>query len=155
MTSARKSPPKRLVRKLSLAQRDVVVAWWRSLDESARRELGAVRSRPGAQEPELVLAGRPVDPLEQAENEQWTAQLCEYVNSHDVPFFLEEQRFHICRAHAAARKVAETGVLPADFSCPLRQSTCPFDAARSLHPGCSIHLVPVPQAPAWRRTAQP
>lgn len=148
MTSARRSPPKRLLRTLSAAQRDEVAAWWRSLDENARHELGAAPSRSGSDEPEMVLQGRPVDPQEQAENEQWTAQLREYVNGHEVPFFMEEKRFHICRAHRIAREVTETGVLPAAFSCPLEQAACPFAAALSLHPGCAVHLVPVPSGPA-------
>lgn len=146
MTLARRTLPKRLVRNLSEAQRDEVTAWWRSLDEKARRELTAAPSRSGPDGPEVVLQGRPVDPLEQAENELWTAQLREYVNSHDVPFFMGERRFHICRAHRTAQQVAETGVLPAAFSCPFGRAACPFAAALSLHPGRAVHLVPAPSS---------
>jgi hypothetical protein len=85
-----------------------------------------------------------VDPLAKIENEMWTEQLQEWVTSHDdVVFFLEERKFHICRAHPKARRVLETGVVPATFACPLGRQRCPL--ASAVRPGCSIVLEPCPR----------
>jgi len=64
---------------------------------------------------------------EPAVNEHWTDDLREWISGHEeVVFFLEERTFHICRAHRDARRVIETGIIPAGFTCPLGRADCPF-----------------------------
>jgi hypothetical protein len=71
----------------------------------------------------------------------WRQDLIEYLNAHpEIDFFLGERRFHICRAHAEARRVLATGGIPHDFACPLQRRACPFARALSGQPGRAIVL---------------
>ena len=87
--------------------------------------------------------GRRRIPSFEREHAAWTHQLVEYINSHEeVEFHLKERTFHICRAHAEARRVIATGRIAADFACPVGAAACPFAAAAALVPGQAIRLKP-------------
>ena len=58
----------------------------------------------------------------------------------ELDFSVGPRRFHICRAHADARRVLETGRIPHDFVCPLGRSSCPFGRALEQQPGQAIVL---------------
>jgi hypothetical protein len=110
--------------------------WQRTLPPAKRADLRRWR------EPPFVLVATPVDAELARENEQWTAELREYVNSHEeIDFFLREYRGHICRAHADARRVIDTGVIPPGFRCPRDAASCPFASASALAAGQALHLV--------------
>jgi len=95
-------------------------------------------------DPPIALLGVASDPELAHEEAQWTRQLGEYINGHEeIGFFLQERRFHICRAHAAARRVIATGVIPAGFVCPRAAAGCPFAGAAALVPARAIRLLPV------------
>jgi hypothetical protein len=111
--------------------------WRASLPATARVGL-ALRSW---RDQPLTLIGEPVDAELAHDTALWTTSLIEYVNSHEeVGFYLQERRFHICRAHAAARRVVCTGVIPAGFECPVRAAACPFAAAAVLVPAHAVRL---------------
>jgi hypothetical protein len=94
-------------------------------------------------DPPIALVGMPVDPEAVAEHLAWLRQLREYVNAHEeVEFYLKERTFHICRAHAAARRVVEGGVIPAGFRCPRGAAACPLATAAACVPGQAVLLVP-------------
>ena len=135
---------------------DSIRDWWLRLSDDEKTELltswddraeQTSLSFDGTEWQELPIQLRgffAVDPLAKIENEMWTEQLQEWVTSHDdVVFFLEERKFHICRAHPKARRVLETGVVPATFACPLGRQRCPL--ASAVRPGCSIVLEPCPR----------
>lgn len=81
---------------------------------------------------------------DELDNAMWSDDFREYVTAHEeLVFHVGDRSFHICRAHPAARAVAEAGVIPAGFACPLGRGACPFVGARSARPGASMHLVPL------------
>lgn len=89
----------------------------------------------------LTLIGAPVDAEVAHDDALARTSLLEYINSHEeVGFYLQERYFHICRAHAAARRVVRAGVIPAGFVCPRRASSCPFAAAAAMVPGQAVRL---------------
>ncbi|GAB5549606.1 MAG: hypothetical protein RLO52_20355 [Sandaracinaceae bacterium] len=122
---------------------DAVKRWWESLDDDAREALRALddprrddvalawdEERGAFEALPIEVVGRFVDPEDARDDALARQQLLEYVNAHpELEFFLRERRFHICRAHAAARSVLRSGVIPAGFECPLRERSCPFERA--------------------------
>ncbi|WP_157068989.1 hypothetical protein [Sandaracinus amylolyticus] len=156
-----RSLPSGVTATLSAPQRDTVEAWWADLDDDARDEFERLwdarsddtayyatvdaRGKTEWHELPIQLRGYFVDPETHRENAMWTRDLNEYVNSHeDVSFFLVHRSFHICRAHAIAREVARTGVVPAGFACPFAHAACPFERALDGAAGRAIWLLPVP-----------
>lgn len=150
--------PAEAMTKLSLAQRAELEVWWGGLDDRARADFTAMydeRAEDTAfyatesdgriewHELPIELHGHFIDPEEQREHAMWKQELCDYIQAHEeLRFFLVERSFHICRAHAVARRVAATGVVPADFSCPFARGDCPFIRALAVRPGHAIALVP-------------
>jgi hypothetical protein len=150
--------PEGVARGLSSSQRDTVDAWWRGLDGEERREFGKLWDERSEQtayyavdvdgktewhELPIKLRGFFVDHETHRENAMWKQQLCEYVNGHEVRFFIAEKSFHVCRAHAVAREVIATGTIPHDFACPFASEQCPFAAALAASDGRSVWLLPV------------
>ena len=151
--------PTGVSRDLSAPQRETVESWWRGLDEGSRHEFARLWDERSEQtayyavevdgktewhELPIELRGYFVDPETHRENKMWKQQLCEYVNGHEVRFFLSGRTFHVCRAHAVAREVGRTGVIPRDFECPFRSAECPFASALAQGDGRSaIWLLPV------------
>lgn len=128
--------PRALGRRVPAAERSKVESWWKSLDSSAKRSLRG-RELNAA----IELRGRFLDPEDAVENEMWRLDLIEYINNHpELRFHLEERKFHICRAHAVAREVIRTGVVPGAFVCPVRNAACPFEAASKLGDGRPLVL---------------
>ncbi len=88
-------------RRLARRARAALRQWRATLPTDARVGLAL----PSWRDQPLVLIGAPVDAALADDAALWTAQLVEYINSHEeVGFYLQERRFHICRAHAAARR---------------------------------------------------
>ena len=154
---------------LSDEKRDVANAWWAALDEESREEFLGLwdnRAEDAAycatiedgktvwHELPIQLRAYPAGTNSEKENGLWKRQLGEYVNGHEVAFFLHESVFHVCRAHACAREVGRTGVIPAGFSCPDRSATCPFESALELAAVAgqrrALVLVPVPRGARTR-----
>jgi hypothetical protein len=135
--------------RLDLQAREAFARWQRQLAPSTQAELRRLRAhRP----PELDLVGHVVDREAEREHRMWTRDLREYVSSHEeVGFFLQERRYHICRAHAAARAVIASGTIPAAFACPLHNRACPLAGASALAGGGLIHLRPVMKLALQRR----
>ena len=124
-------------RRLARRARAALRQWRATLPADARAGLAL----PSWRDQPLVLIGAPVDAALAHDAALWTAQLVEYINSHEeVGFYLQERRFHICRAHAAARRVVRAGVIPAGFACPRRAADCPFAAAAACVPGQAVQL---------------
>src|SRR5689334_2088712 len=99
--------------------------WIRTLPRATRTDLRLTSWR----DQPLELVAMPVDAEAATEHEAWTDQLREYIDGHEeIGFFLQERRFHICRAHPAARRVIATGTIPAGFTCPRAHAACPFAA---------------------------
>lgn len=129
--------------RLTRRARAALRAWRATLPTEARAGLRL----PSWRDQPLELIGAPVDAELAHDTALWTAQLVEYINSHEeVGFYLQERRFHICRAHAVARRVVRTGVIPADFACPRRATDCPFAAAAACFPGRVVKLRLAPPA---------
>jgi len=123
---------------LARRARTALARWQRTLPRATRASLRATTWP----DPPIALVGIPVDPETARENTEWTAQLREYVTNHDdVSFFLHEHVGGICRAHARARQVIATGVIPVRFACPRGERACPFATASALVPGKAIVLV--------------
>lgn len=140
--------PEELTRDVPAAVRPAVEAWWRSLDALARDAVVS-EARPDDTawltddegHPVVELRGRFVDPEDAIDDALWRQELIEYIDAHpEIVFFLEERRFHICRAHAVGRRVAKTGVVPRDFVCPLADRACPLQRASELGVGRAIAL---------------
>ncbi|MBL8622866.1 MAG: hypothetical protein JNK64_16235 [Myxococcales bacterium] len=124
-------------RRLARRARAALRQWRATLSTDARAGLAL----PSWRDQPLTLIGAPVDPELAYDAALWTAQLVEYINSHEeVGFYLQERRFHICRVHAAARRVVRAGVIPAGFTCPRRAADCPFAAAAACVPGQAVQL---------------
>ena len=125
------APPRSLVHRA----RAELHRWRRTLPHAVRAELRDWREAP------IILVGIAVDPEAERDHALWTAQLREYVNSHEeIGFFLQERQFQICRAHAVARDVIETGLIATGFRCPRQRTTCPFARASALVPGRALAL---------------
>lgn len=123
--------------RLGRRARDALRKWKATLPASVRADLAlpSWRSHP------LTLIAVAVDSEQARDAEQWTTELIEYINSHEeVGFNLQERRFHICRAHAAARRVIHTGVIPAAFACPRGEPSCPYAGAAALVPDRALRL---------------
>lgn len=154
-------PPDDLLQGLSETDRAKVEAWWHGLDEDEENEFSTlwdaraedttycatvVDGRTEWHELPITLRAYPAGTASEKENALWKRQLGEYINGHEVQFFLAERRFHICRAHACARRVGETGLIPRDFVCPFADGACPFegalDAARKDGSRRALWLVP-------------
>jgi hypothetical protein len=145
-------------KQLRLRARDELRRWCTRLPPEERAELGSLLDRradhvfhqaPAGDrcrewhELPIVLLGQPIDAEIERENRLWTQQLAEYVNAHEeVGFFLQERRFHICRAHAVARAVIARGTIPAGFTCPRAATDCPLASAGALAGGARIDLRP-------------
>lgn len=111
---------------------------WRATLPAAARVGLALRSW---RDQPLTLIGAPVDAELAHDAARWTTDLIEYINGHEeVGFYLQERRFHICRAHAAARRVVRAGVIPGGFTCPRRAADCPFATAAACVPGQAVRL---------------
>lgn len=147
----RTDPPPALTHGLLPADRALAARWWSDLDESSRNAVRALVDRrldsfstneDGEwHELSIELRGRFVDPMDAREDDTWCDDLIEYINAHpEVGFHLEERRFHICRAHRAARDVIAAGRVPAEFECPVADDRCPFQRASSVAGGCTIVL---------------
>jgi len=127
--------PRPLTRRARAAMR----RWLPTLPFAARRALRRTVWR----DPPIELVGIPVDPESARENAAWCRQMIEYINGHEeIGFYLQERRFHICRSHAAARRVIERGVIDAGFVCPRGEAACPFAGAAAIVPGRAVMLVP-------------
>jgi hypothetical protein len=132
--------------------------WWATLSEDARLEFVQMwdartddtalcgTSDNGSitwHEVPIELRGALIDEENDREHKQAKSQLLEYISNHeDIQFFLLEKRFHICRAHTAARDVIRGGMLRADFECPVDEASCPMRAILNACPGRSIALRP-------------
>src|SRR5262245_33752331 len=148
--------PASVIANFTGAQAEAVCDWWGRLDEPIRCELASRWGRSAERSERFEggsdagtdgrrgllagLRGRFVDPEDAAENEMWTEALRDYITALDIPFFLEERKFHICRAHPEARAVLATGVIRPGFTCPLLRASCPLAQAAALRPGTAIHL---------------
>jgi hypothetical protein len=157
--------PEGVTAKLSEENLRLVEVWWSELDAASRDEFGSLwdaRSEDTAycativdgktewHELPIELRAFPAGTHSEKENAMWKRQLGEYVNGHEVHFYLAEKTFHVCRAHACAREVGRTGVVPATFSCPFADAACPFeralDAARGPAGRRALWLVPMPRS---------
>ena len=130
--------------------------WWDGLNDSARAEFSlkwdsrnddtsliGTRDETGAivwnplplQLRGLLIEGRDAD-------EDWDEDYYEYVLNHpEGVVFLAGRTFHICRAHAVARQTLRSGVVPADFSCPLEDAACPLRRLADAGCGKSVRLI--------------
>jgi hypothetical protein len=154
--------PADVLRTLTAENRKVTEAWWLGLDAAAQLEFSQLwdtRSDDTAycatiedgrtvwHELPITLVALHAGTESPKENAFWQRQLGEYINGHEVKFFLAQRTFHVCRAHAIAREVGRTGVIPADFACPLQEAACPFeralDCARVEGARQTLWLVPV------------
>jgi len=145
--------PPALIDGAPAARREATERWWSALDDATRPELDALYD-PGrdditraAAEPArwaalpLELRGRFVDPEDARDDAMWRQDFIEYLNAHpEIDLAVGARRFHICRAHADARRVLETGRIPHDFGCPLGRPSCPFARALAQQPGHGIAL---------------
>jgi hypothetical protein len=148
--------PAELVERLPARARkwEVLRAWWASLAEDDRAELGAswVAEDTASAEVDdgalaVLLEARFVEPagreafLDREDERLAKQSLREWIEGHpEQPFFLAEQLFHICRAHPKAREAVRAGFVPADFSCPLANEGCPMRRLLAVEPGCSVVL---------------
>lgn len=139
------------------AELAIVTAWWGSLGEAERREFETlwdgrtedtalyaieVDGKTEWHELPIQLRGHFVDREAHREDAMWKQMLCEYINAHEVKFYLGDRTFHVCRSHARAREVLATLRIDADFRCPVDQSDCPFATASRLAGGRAIDLHP-------------
>lgn len=135
----------------------IVDAWWRGLGDVEQREfetLWDARTEDTAlyavdvdgktewHELPIHLRGHFVDREAHREDAMWKQMLCEYINSHEVKFYLGHRTFHVCQSHAKAREVLRTLRIEADFTCPVDHAECPFASASKLASGRAIELVP-------------
>lgn len=103
--------------------------WWHALSDEARLELERSWREPAI---DTSFRGHPLPIwLEggvdgEIADEDPNRDLLEYILNHDVPFFLEGRRFHICRTHAPAKRMLRTQQIPAGFVCPVRAEACPI-----------------------------
>jgi hypothetical protein len=142
--------PPALVGSVGETEHGKLESWWDGLDETSRNAITELCSGGGdiALERDwfgvsIELHGRFIDPEDALEQEMWTEDLIEYINNRpEMRFHLEERRFHICRAHAAAREIVRTGVIHGHFTCPAANDACPFEAASDLGDGRALVLVP-------------
>ncbi|MFK7987058.1 MAG: hypothetical protein AB8I08_13620 [Sandaracinaceae bacterium] len=136
----------------ALAQLPQVEDWWSRLDPAIERELTELTApewddvtlqRVGARWEALPLrvVAQFADPEDERDHERAIRDLTEYINGHpNRPFYLRQRTFHICRAHARARRVIAEGWIPAGFRCPIACAACPFVSALSTHPGKALRL---------------
>jgi hypothetical protein len=109
----------------------------RALADRRLDSIALAATEGGWHELSIELRAHIVDP----EDDTWCDDLIEYINGHpEVALHLEERRFHICRAHTAAREVIATGRVPATFTCPVANDRCPFEGASALVSGRALAL---------------
>ena len=142
---------------MNAAELAIVEAWWRDLGDAEQHEFETlwdtrtddtalyaieVEGKTEWHELPIHLRGHFVDREAHREDAMWKQMLCEYINSHEVKFFLEMRTFHVCRSHAKAREVLATLRIEADFTCPVDRGDCPFATASKLAGGRAVDLVP-------------
>ena len=154
--------PDDLVDNATPAQALAAEQWWEGLSARTRADFSLMwdqRAEDSAlygfvdgdelvwRELPLELVGEFIEPDSAPfSHDELQQQLLEFVNNHEeIEFFIVERKFHICRAHAAARQIVADGILPADFSCPLSSDDCPMRRLLALEPGKSLRFVVRPK----------
>ena len=159
--------PAALVANVPSTDRVDVQAWWACLDRRSQRLLRAmVDAR--AEDVSLVfvddeswrelpieLHGRLADPADAADAELAVRELTEYIQADpNIVFHLEEREFHICRAHARARRVIREGRIAAGFTCPGGNTDCPHQTSVAIAGGSLRWFIRV-RVPRQRDLAAP
>jgi len=130
--------------------------WWRALDATSQRAVRALCDERGEDVASMfdevthewhtlpiVLRGHFVDPEDARESEAGTTDLLEYIDAHpEIAFWLEERRYHICRAHPAARALLTQRQVPSTFECPFGHTSCPYKRATANANGRTLVLTP-------------
>lgn len=91
----------------------------------------------------IELRGRIVDDDDRIDDRLARQELLEYINGHEIQFFLVDRGFHICRAHAGARACLRAGLIPKHFVCERESADCPMRAILAHTKGRSVELVPI------------
>lgn len=136
-------------------------AWWSGLRAAERRQLSALvdpraescsYSRTARADGSSVwyglsirLRGHFVEQDRARPEDTFPVDLYEYAVDHEI-WLAEGPAFHVCTQHAAAREAVRAGLIPASFSCPLREEGCPMRHLLAL-----ARVAPC----AWPRTSMP
>jgi hypothetical protein len=134
-----REPPTDLITNLNDEERARTTAWWTTLNDEAQLEFIAMwdaRADDTAlfatcadgditwHEIPIELRGALLDEENDVEHKQAKQQLLEYIANHEeISFFLVDRKFHICRAHPAARALLLVAAV-ATVACSFEPSTC-------------------------------
>lgn len=151
--------------------RPAVERWWVGLSDASRREAAGLwdarreayffapqpddAGRPdGWEQVPEVVGGRFVPHDDSVRMHEWLEDWHEYYLGHEEVVLLPRvvvvfRTFHICQAEPAAREVAATGLLPAEFACPAGFAGCPMRRVQAVAPGRPLHLTPAAAGGWW------
>lgn len=128
---------------LDAAGRKRARAWWSRLAPAAQDEFralwdartedtsmaGEVRADGSVEWRSLPIEvrGLIIEGRKDGQPRRWSKSQYEYLLNHpESVVILAGRRFHVCRAHPAAREVLKRGRLEPSFRCPLENERCPM-----------------------------
>jgi hypothetical protein len=71
---------------------------------------------------------------DQDEEETFPVDLYEHVIAHEI-ILIGERTYHVCTRHPAALDALRAGRVPASFTCPLKETSCPMRRLLALGDG--------------------
>ena len=134
--------------------------WWNQLSEDAKIELNQLYNNVESGDKEAEENGVELIPIavygefvederrdrrEQVQNDIWREGFLEYLINHEIYITGWGRTFHLggtCRAHPKARKALKSGFVPANYTCPYQDKSCPMRKLLSKQPGKSLRLLP-------------
>lgn len=137
--------PQQLQENLLSNQLHDITSWWEEL-EAEEQEVIAILydEKPLDEGFSIELCADFIDEDEDIENEIWTVGgLYQYLVNHEI--YLKDFSLHvggICSAHKEAIRVGKSGIIPAGFQCPLKDSDCPMKKLLELKPQHTLKLYP-------------
>ena len=145
--------PDHLLQGLPKALRAEVSAWWEALPDTAKNDLSRqwdhradeCRFTLYYKEEDSQWCRLPFDAVaEEDDIDDWEEkrEFFEYAVNHE--FMVQDEMgrtSHVCRAHSAACTATRNGRIPADFVCPVSDTSCPMRAIVALAGGRSVRLL--------------
>jgi len=124
-------PPILLIEQLQPVEQESIKKWWHELPHKIQEELRAFYVLEEQEQVHIMLTAKALGEIEELpENEIWVEELTglyEYIINHEfVVHKLHSVIGGICSAHPVAQQAAQAAYLPAYFSCPVKNKSCPM-----------------------------
>ena len=151
-----KKIPSKIIEGLSPCEKLVVQNWWNLLDETTQAELSSlwmtdsnlcVNTKHHQIELENQsnhIQAKFIQSEEELDDESWNKDFYEYLVNHEIHIYGFDKSYHICTQHEAAKAVINSGLIPSNYICPLRNKNCPIRNIMNLNPSKSLKLEAIP-----------